>query len=83
MVYLQENWENLANAIIINAVEDYQSAYKRLLRNPKSEFRRKEVEKLEEFFRGSWYAALTDLDPDYLIRRMQEEIQNDRMVLSR
>ena len=49
MTYLQENWEDLANAIIISAVEDYQSAYKRLLRNPESEFRKKEVEKLEEF----------------------------------
>lgn len=83
MVYLQENWEDLANAIIISAVEDYQSAYKRLLRNPESEFRKKEVEKLEEFFRGSWYATLTDLDPNYLIRKIQEEIENDRMVLSR
>ena len=83
MVYLQENWEDLANAIIISAVEDYQSAYKRLLRNPESEFRKKEVEKLEEFFHGRWYATLTDLDPNYLIRKIQEEIENDRMVLSR
>lgn len=83
MVYLQENWENLANAIIISAVEDYQSAYKRLLRNPESKLRKKDVEKLEEFFYGRWYATLTDLDPNYLIRRIREAIENDRMVLSR
>jgi len=34
MQYLQENWEDLANAIILSAVEDYISAYKRLLRRP-------------------------------------------------
>ena len=37
MQYLQENWEDLANAIILSAVEDYTSAYKRLLRRPTNE----------------------------------------------
>ena len=83
MIYLQDNWEDLANAIILSSVEDYQSAYKRLLRNPESKFRKKEVEELDAFFHGSWYATLTDLDPNYLIRKIREAIENDRMVLSR
>lgn len=81
MVYLQENWENLANAIIISAVKDYAKAYKRLLRHPDNKSAQEEVRKLERFFFGEWYAKLTDLDPHYLLDRLKEEIDHDRLEL--
>ena len=56
MVYLQENWENLANAIIISAVKDYAKAYRRVHRRPDSDSAQEEVMKLERFFFGEWYA---------------------------
>ena len=81
MIYLQDNWEDLANAIIISAVKDYVNAYRCILRRPDSECAQEEVKKLERFFFGEWYAKLTDLDPDYLLDRLKEEIENDRLEL--
>lgn len=82
MVYLQENWENLGNAIIISAVKDYEKAYRRVLRRPDSKSAQEEVRQLERFFFGEWYAKLTDLDPHYLLDRLKEEIKNSRLELS-
>ena len=82
MQYLQENWEDLANAIILSAVEDYTSAYKRLLRRPTNKSAKMEVEKLEEFFFSGWYTMLTDVNPHYLLDKLQEAIGNDQLELS-
>lgn len=79
MVYLQENWEDLANAIIVCAVEDYDRAYRCFLRHPDSTAAQKEVKITERFFFGEWYAKLTDLDPHYLLDRIKEGIESDRL----
>lgn len=81
MVYLQENWENLANAIIVCAVKDYSKAYRRTLRHPDDVSVQGEVNKLERFFYGEWYAKLTDLDPYYLLERLKEGIENGGLDL--
>ena len=77
MDYLQENWEDLANAIIIQAVKDYRVAYRKLRRCPNSKNAQEEVNELERFFYGRWYAALTTVDPHYLLNRLREEIEHD------
>ena len=82
MQYLQENWEDLANAIVVQAVKDYASAYRRLLRRPNNRLAQKEITELERFFYGTWYAALTDLSPIYLIAKLREAIENDQLDLS-
>ena len=28
------------------------------------------------FFRSRWFAALTDIDPDYLIQKLDEEVKH-------
>jgi len=81
MEYLQENWENLANAIIIRAVKDYANAYRHFLRHPKNKAAQKEVKKLEQFFFSDWYAALTDVDPNYLLNRLKEGIETGKLEL--
>ena len=82
MQYLQENWEDLANAIILSAVEDYTRAFKRFLRHPSGKSAKKEVAELKEFFFGDWYSMLTDVDPHYLLDKLQEAIENDQLELS-
>ena len=81
MVYLQENWENLANAIIISAAKDYVNAYRSILRHPDNVPAQEEVRELERFFFGEWFAKLTDLDAHYLLNRLKEELENGRMEL--
>lgn len=58
-------YENLANAIILRAVEDY-----RLTDNEK------ELEEIEDFFLSDWFAILTRLDPDLLIKKLRKEKRN-------
>lgn len=58
-------YENLANAIILRAVEDY-----RLTDNEK------ELEEIEAFFHSDWFATLTCLDPDLLIKKLRKEKRN-------
>lgn len=70
----QEAYENLANAIIKLAADDYKAALIRLKRNPESESAKRDVEREERFFYSEWYEVLTDLDPSYLIRKMKERV---------
>ena len=69
-----EVYEDLANAIILHAVDDYRNALIRLKRNPDSKFARKEVTQLEQFFLSEWYETLTNLDASYLLRKVKEMI---------
>ena len=68
-------YENLANAIVLSAVDDYKSALLRQKRNPESISAAEDVKRLEKFFYSDWYEVLTDLDPGYLIRKMKEMIE--------
>ena len=71
----QTIWEDLANAIIVQAAEDYRSALKHLNHPNPEKRQRAEKQKLEleRFFHSRWYARLTTLDPDYLLSRLQAE----------
>ena len=67
-------YENLANAIVLSAVKDYRAALKRLSHHPDNEFARGEVDSLECFFRSGWYSVLTDVDGEFLIQKLREEV---------
>ena len=55
-------YENLANAIIVQAVKDY-----RQTRNPADRAT------LERFFRSEWFSILTKLDGEALIEQLRKE----------
>ena len=55
-------YENLANAIIVQACKDY--------RLTEDEAQLKEI---EQFFHSQWFSALTSLDPDLLIKELRKE----------
>jgi len=59
---LMENWHALANAIVLQAVDDY-----RMSEDPR------DLKMLEQFFKSPWFAALTSLDPEYLITELRKE----------
>lgn len=69
---IDEAYENLANAIIESAVNDYRKALK-----GHSYDRRKTpdfiVRELEKFFRSAYFEILTRVDGEYLIQRLQSE----------
>lgn len=69
-----DSYEALANAVVQLAASDYMRALKALKRNPRNRAAKQEMEEDEQFFRSDWYAALTSVDGDYLIRRMKEKV---------
>lgn len=73
-VGVREAYENLANSIVLSAVEDYKAALIHLKKRPDSMAAQDEVRRHEKFFYSDWYAMLTDLDPGYLIPKMKEMI---------
>ena len=66
-------YENLANAIILTAVDDYRRALKKYSKNPDSKSAKAEVDSLERFFRSQWYSVLTSVEGEFLIRKLRAE----------
>ena len=74
-----EPYESLANAIVMQAVKDYRTSLLHSKKRPDNKGYQIEVASLERFFRSDWYGELTNLNAEYLIRRVKEEVQrNDR-----
>ena len=57
-------YENLAQAIILQAVKDY-----RLTDDEQ------ELAEIERFFRSDWFGVLSKVDPEYLIKKLRKEKQ--------
>jgi hypothetical protein len=64
-------WEDLANAIVIQALNDYMAADKARQKRPEDPFIQGKIYVLEKFFRSDWYHVLTDADADYLLAAMR------------
>jgi hypothetical protein len=72
--YGSDPYQNLANAIVAQAAQDYLSALKKLKKNPRNRMAMDEAMQMEKFFHSGWYEILTDVDPDYLIRKLREKV---------
>lgn len=67
-------YENLANAIVMQAARDYLSALRKVKKSPRNKLAMDEALRLESFFHSDWYRILTGVDPDYLIRKLREKV---------
>jgi len=72
-------YESLANAIVLNAVEDYREALRILSLNPNNNFAAGEIKNIEKFFRSGYFRILTKLDPEMLINRLNSERKEARV----
>lgn len=71
---LSENpYEALANAIVLQAVNDYRAALKKVKKNPNNRTALDEALQIERFFRSQWYQVLTSVDGEYLIDRLRKD----------
>ena len=68
-----EQWEDLANAIIIRAAFDFRTARKRLKEDPDNMYLKCVLKEIERFFLSDWYRCLTRVDGRYLLRRLKNE----------
>ena len=60
-------YENLANAVVLQAVKDY-----RQHEAPH------EISEIEAFFRSDWFHVLTQIDGEWLIRKLRKEKAHER-----
>ena len=76
----EDPYERLVNAIVLQAVSDYRVALKKIKAHPKNREAISEALEIEKFFRSGWYSILTDVDGEYLIRRLQDEIRQSESI---
>lgn len=67
-------YENLANAIVVQAANDYREALNALNQNPKYKPAIKNKSELEQFFSSHWFDRLTKVDGEYLLSVLQKEV---------
>lgn len=64
---MMDPYQELANAIVLQAVKDYRMTDDE-----------RELQEIERFFRSAWFGVLTSVDPDLLISKLRKEKkQND------
>lgn len=71
---MTQNYEDLANAIILRAVKDYRKARRVLSKyplDPKADNNRKSIER---FFRSDYFGILSNLDTERIIKRLNQEV---------
>ena len=66
-------YENLANGIVLRAVEDYRDALRDLSVNPNDPRALRTVSDVERFFRSGWFSVLTSLDGVVLMEKLRKE----------
>lgn len=66
-------YENLANAIIEQAANDFREAKLRLQKNARDAEAEKTYREVKRFFRSAWFSRLTPLDSELLLEKLEEE----------
>lgn len=75
----QEAAQELANAIILQAVEDYRVELHKLALDPHDRQAQHARRSIERFFRSGWFESLTNLNPEALIAKLEQEAQNEKV----
>lgn len=70
-------YELLANAVIIQAAEDYRVALITLKNNPGSCYARRIIKDVEEFFLSAWFRVLTDLNGKTLMEGIKYDVRHE------
>lgn len=73
---MSDPYENLANSIVLLAVKDYRDALKKLKKWPRNEAAQIMKAEVERFFRSAWYREFTSVDGEYLISKLQAEVED-------
>ena len=73
---MSDPYEHLANSIVLLAVKDYRDALKKLKKWPRNEAAQIMKAEVERFFRSAWYRELTSVDGEYLISKLQAEVED-------
>ena len=72
---MERNYEDLRNAIVFQAVRDYQRGLCKLHDNPNDGKGHIEIRECERFFKSDWCAALTKTPGDALMKMAEDQIR--------
>lgn len=72
---IETAYENLANAIVEKAAEDYKNAYTMILRGNTRKNYKDTAQECREFFLSDWFDELSGLDGQRLLNMIQEECE--------
>ena len=71
-------WSNLTNAVVMQAVKDWRAAVRALKKQPRNENAKRLKAECERFFKSDWFSALTDADGQLILLKLkQEESKHD------
>lgn len=70
-----ELYEKLANAIILQAVKDWRTAYRACRRSYRDTVSRNHMYECESFFRSNWFKTLTNgnIDGKWLVQALKKQ----------
>lgn len=69
----EDNYQELANAVVLQAVKDWRSAAARLRKRPNNRDAEQMRSETERFFLSGWFGVLTKLDGKVLLKKLKEE----------
>ncbi len=76
MTAIDECYQSLANAIILQAIKDFRKCLKIVKKNGrKKEQALKEMQDIIEFIKSPWFKILTNLEPEILLKKLKEEVE--------
>ena len=71
---LGSGWRALADAIILQATEDYRRLPQRIAKHPDELDNVSEMRRIERFLRSDWFGVLSDLDGRRLLRDLKADL---------
>jgi len=74
---MEDGYRSLAAAIILQAVKDFKKAAKRYKAGKRKEESLREMQEVIKFVKSEWFKVLTDLDPEIVIKKLKEELDDD------
>ena len=72
-----DRYENLVNAIVLQAAIDYKRALLHLKWNPENRNWKSEKKKIIEFFKSDWYRVLTEVEPGLILEEMKRQAEKE------
>jgi hypothetical protein len=71
---LGSGWRTLADAIILQAAEDYRRLTRRLNTHPDELDKASEIRRVERFLCSTWFGVLSELDGRRLLRDLKADV---------
>lgn len=68
-----DGWEELGNAVVVQAADDYRAAVMRLRMFPRDEVARRMMKDAEEFFHSPRFSMFSSADPIAIFKQLQKE----------